>query len=402
MKLRNIQIIRPSKVVMKILTADIGTGTQDIYLYDSQMDLENGFKLILPSPTMQIFRQIQQATHDQRSILLSGNLMGGGPSTWAIESHLKAGFPVYATVNAAKTINDDVDQVKSMGVILVSEEEGAALPDTVLKLTFRDFDFDAISNVFSSFGVSLQDLAGIAIAVFDHGEAPSNVSDRKFRFDYLDSRIRSRNDLRTFAFLPQHIPPSMTRLQAVVESTKNLDIPLVVMDSGPAAILGATFDPIVYAQLNMLITNIGNFHTLAFRLSPSGIQGVFEHHTGFLNPQKIENLIISMADGTLTNESVYSDQGHGALINNHSPFLINKSGIDLFVTGPRRNMLSSIRNDPTSKIHPYFVSPFGDMMISGCFGLLAAVADRIPELSEPITASLLGITPTHPSPWETN
>ena len=30
---------------MKILTVDVGTGTQDIYLYDSRLDLENGFKL---------------------------------------------------------------------------------------------------------------------------------------------------------------------------------------------------------------------------------------------------------------------------------------------------------------------------------------------------------------------
>ena len=37
---------------MKFLTVDIGTGTQDIFLYDSNLDLENGFKLVLPSPTM--------------------------------------------------------------------------------------------------------------------------------------------------------------------------------------------------------------------------------------------------------------------------------------------------------------------------------------------------------------
>ena len=37
---------------MKILTVDIGTGTQDIFLYDSNLDIENGFKLVLPSPQM--------------------------------------------------------------------------------------------------------------------------------------------------------------------------------------------------------------------------------------------------------------------------------------------------------------------------------------------------------------
>ncbi|MBT3313512.1 MAG: hypothetical protein HN390_02760, partial [Anaerolineae bacterium] len=55
---------------MKILTVDIGTGTQDIFLYDSQIDIENGFKLILPSPTMMIRKRIQEATRSQVPILL--------------------------------------------------------------------------------------------------------------------------------------------------------------------------------------------------------------------------------------------------------------------------------------------------------------------------------------------
>jgi len=37
---------------MRILTVDVGTGTQDVFLYDSSLDLENGYKLVLPSPTM--------------------------------------------------------------------------------------------------------------------------------------------------------------------------------------------------------------------------------------------------------------------------------------------------------------------------------------------------------------
>jgi len=43
--------------------------------------------------------------------------------------------------------------------------------------------------------------------------------------------------------------------------------------------------------------------------------------------------------------------------------------------------------------------PVGDMMISGCFGLLAAIADRLPELSEPIWRSLreAGVGA---APWE--
>ena len=70
---------------MKILTVDIGTGTQDIFLYDSNLDLENGFKLILPSPTMMVHRRLKRMLSSRTPLLLTGHQMGGGPSAWAIE-----------------------------------------------------------------------------------------------------------------------------------------------------------------------------------------------------------------------------------------------------------------------------------------------------------------------------
>jgi uncharacterized protein (DUF1786 family) len=66
---------------MKILTVDVGTGTQDIYLYDSELDLENGFKLVVPSPTMIIHRRIKDATRRGEAILLTGVIMGGGQAS---------------------------------------------------------------------------------------------------------------------------------------------------------------------------------------------------------------------------------------------------------------------------------------------------------------------------------
>jgi uncharacterized protein (DUF1786 family) len=57
-------------------------------------------------------------------------------------------------------------------------------------LELKDFDFELISKTFNDYGVSLDDLSAIAVAVFDHGNAPAGVSDRQFRFDYLDERIR--------------------------------------------------------------------------------------------------------------------------------------------------------------------------------------------------------------------
>jgi len=56
------------------------------------------------------------------------------------------------------------------------------------------------------------------------------------------------------------------------------------------------------------------------------------------------------------------------------------------VTGPRRSMFVEARH--ASPLRVYFATPFGDMMIAGCFGLLAATADVMPNLAESIYGSL--------------
>ena len=378
---------------MKILTVDIGTGTQDIFLYDSQLDLENGYKMVLPSPTMIVRGKLRQAARRREPVLLTGVTMGGGPSSWAVEDHLKAGLPVYAISAAARTIKDDLDKVRDMGITLVSEDEARLLPETVRRIELGDFDFPLIAHTLEQFGIALDQLAAVAVAVFDHGEAPRGTSDRRFRFDYLDQRIRAENRLSAFAYSRADIPPSMTRLQAVAQSADNLPAPLVVMDTAPAAVLGATLDRRVASQPRSIISNIGNFHTLAFRLGPAGIEGVFEHHTGEIDRQRLESLLYALADGTLNNEDVFNQQGHGALIYSHDPLELDSSGGNLTVTGPRRSLLNE------SGLHPYFAAPFGDMMITGCFGLLAATADVMPELREAILNSLQGLC-AGKAPWD--
>lgn len=391
---------------MQILTVDVGTGTQDIFLYDSRLDLENGFKLVVPSPTMMVHRRIKSATQRREAVLLTGVMMGGGPSQWAAEDHARAGLPIYALPEAAKSFNDDLEAVEAMGIRVVSQDEADLLPGTVQQIRLLDFDFDGIQRALGQFDVTLDELAAIAVAVFDHGDAPTGYSDRQFRFDYLDERIRSKNRLSAFAFSADEVPGIMTRLQAVVKSARSTKsqvlegVPLVVMDTAPAAVLGATLDPVVAARERVLITNVGNFHTLAFRLGPGGIEGVFEHHTGMLTLEKLEGLLVALADGSLRHSDVFGDHGHGALVYETTPLpLAGSTGAapDAFgvvVTGPRRNMMR------TSRLQPYFAVPFGDMMIAGCFGMLSAVGDVLPELSELIKASLMGSGGSGTPPWE--
>jgi uncharacterized protein (DUF1786 family) len=176
------------------------------------------------------------------------------------------------------------------------------------------------------------------------------------------------------------------------------------MDTAPAAVLGAGFDPKVAARRQKIICNVGNFHTLAFRLGEKGIEGVFEHHTGEIDLPKLEGLIRKLADGSLKHEDVFDDMGHGALMYADEVFEFGKDEFDVVVTGPRRSMFQTADHRSLStvngRLRPYFAVPFGDMMIAGCFGLLAATAEIMPELAESVIGSLRGGRGRGVTPWD--
>src|SRR3712207_2977529 len=101
---------------MQVLTVDVGTGTQDILLYDSEKAIENSFQMVLPSPTVQLANQVRAATRQGRGLLISGVLMGGGPVAWAVHDHARAGLPVYSLLDPARTFDDDLCAVEAMGI----------------------------------------------------------------------------------------------------------------------------------------------------------------------------------------------------------------------------------------------------------------------------------------------
>ncbi len=77
------------------------------------------------------------------------------------------------------------------------------------------------------------------------------------------------------------------------------------MDTAPAAVLGACYDPQVAARPRKLVANIGNFHCLAFRLGRKRHRVACpEHHTGEVDLPKLEGLLLRLADGTLTHADV--------------------------------------------------------------------------------------------------
>jgi uncharacterized protein (DUF1786 family) len=357
----------------RILVVDVGTGTQDVLVFEAGTLVENAVQLIMPSPTALTAQRVKQATADRADLLLTGVTMGGGPDHWAVEAHLRAGLRVYATADAARTFDDDLERVTAMGIRIVDGANGAG---GARQLELRDLYTAELMTALRAFGVSTA-FDAVAVAVFDHGAAPPGVSDRRFRFDYLREQVDRGIGLSGFGFLADEIPKRMTRMGAVAASWTGAE-PLFVMDTAPAAVLGALEDPTVGSADRVMVANLGNFHTIAVLLEGREIRGLLEHHTGELTQAELEAYLEALAVGTISDQAVFDDMGHGALRVGR----VSAPPELLTVIGPRRALLER------SRLHPYLAVPHGDMMLAGCFGLLRALAARLPAYAAAIDDQL--------------
>ena len=360
---------------MRILAVDMGTGTQDILVFDTAGPVENSIKLVMPSATEIAARRIRRATAERRPVLLTGVTMGGGPCHWALNDHLAAGHAAYATAGAARTFDDDLDAVQAMGVTVISEDEAAACRGAA-RIELRDLDLAAIRTALAAFAAPTE-FDGMALGCLDHGASPPGYSDRLFRFDHLRRVVQARNDLRAFAYLPEELPEYLTRARAMLAG-RDVDVPAVCLGTGPAAALGALQDEQVRAHDEQMVINLGNMHALAFHLRGTHIHALYEHHTGEVTTEQIESFSERLLTGELTHDEVFNTKGHGVYYADDArgPVPI------VAVTGPQRRKLRG------SRLRPYFAAPHGDMMISGCFGLVQAFAEKYPQTREEIEARM--------------
>ncbi len=368
---------------MRILAVDVGTGTQDIVLFDSLQPVENALQMVMPSPTQIAAGRIRRSTAAGRPVALTGVIAGGGPCAWALEDHLRAGLPAYSTPEAAATLDDDLEAVQRMGVTLASGNEMRRLDAD--RIPLRDLDLDAIRAALAAFDVS-GEFDGLAAGCLDHGASPPGYSDRLFRFEHLRRVVERRNDLRAFAYLPEELPEYLTRARSVMACVES-EAPAVFLDTGPAAALGALQDPAVGGEQEQCVLNLGNMHALAFHLQGTRIVSLYEHHTGEMTAEQIETFTERLLAGTLAHEEIFQSKGHGAWIVDSGQWTVDSERARpiVAVTGPQRGKLRG------SRLAPYFAVPHGDMMVSGCYGLLWGFAERQPAHREEILAAL-GIT----------
>jgi uncharacterized protein (DUF1786 family) len=335
----------------RILAIDIGAGTMDTLVYDPAQPMENAVQLVLPSATSLAARKIAAIREQRRPVFLHGNLMGGYHTTNAVWAHLQAGLGVFATENAARTVHDDLDLLRSRGIVVTDEPPKDAVP-----VEFRDIDLPRLERTLAAYDVTMPET--IAIAAQDHGFSP-RASNRLFRFEHW------RRFLTPGSTLADHIwqtPPAyMTRLVAIQR-----DVPgAIVADTGPVAVLGALEDERVAAaaRAGSCIVNVGNQHALGLLVRDETLFGVMEHHTEAVDTPKLQRLVRSLIAGTISHDEVFADDGHGALV------LDGYRGLPPFafiaITGPNRRLAKALAW--------YEAAPHGAMMLSGCFGLVRGV-----------------------------
>lgn len=333
----------------RILSLDIGSGTQDVLYYIEGVEIENCFKFVLPSPARVVGEKIRELTRKGEDIYLTGKNMGGGFAR-AVFPHMKAGFKVYAHPRAALSLGDDMERLEKSGVIL-----SESLPADCTPVHLCDFDSGWWHCFLGAAGLDYPDL--VTASVQDHGYHPGK-SNRIGRFN-LWKKLLLDHKGRPESLLFEEVPHEFTRLAELQESIGGGP----VSDTGAAAVLGALFvDEILeHSQKEgICLINVGNSHTISFLLYKGAVFGVYEHHTGNMNPEKLWEDSQRFRKGGLDFQTVFDDWGHGCMT---LDLPADAGGfVPTYVMGPKRSMLKGFQVD--------FPSPGGDMMLAGCFGLV--------------------------------
>lgn len=333
---------------VRILAIDAGAGTQDVLVYASDQPIENCTRLVLPSQTRVVAGRIRRATTDREAIYLGGQVMGGGASTAAVEAHVAAGLSVFASPEAARSLHNDLDHVRALGVRIADTQP----PDTRF-IWMADVDLDAISDALGRFDVVVPSI--LAVAVQDHGYLPG-AGGREFRYEYLQSLLSKGGELLNMVY--EKPPEYMLRMRAVAGQLPGA----VIMDTGAAAVLGVLGDPIVARSIRdgAILVNIGNLHAFGIAVRGRRIYGLFEHHTGGLDAATLRSLVDRLQNGSLTHDAVRSMGGHGAAF--HPAYRSAGPFEFVAITGPNRRIGAGLGY--------YEATPHGDMMLTGPFGLV--------------------------------
>ena len=345
----------------KFLLMDIGAGTIDVLYYDTESGLH--YKAVSRSP---ILTMAEKAQGISGKLLITGNEMGGGAISGVLEQRARE-EEVIMSKSSAATIHHSIERVRSLGISVVDDKkaEEMKLDKTYTHLAIMDLEPERLEHMVNGMGVPFSfDVVGICAQ--DHGMPPDGMSHLDYRHNIFKANLDESPFPHAMLYRNNEVPPTMNRLRSIAESAKRLPAnEIYVMDSGMAAILGASMDPGATKKEKIIILDVATSHTLGAALEGGEISGFFEYHTRDITLEKLEALLVGLGDGELVHKQILEEGGHGAYI--RSAFGFQSTEI-IIATGPKRSLIAN------SGLTIALGAPLGDNMMTGTVGLLEAIS----------------------------
>lgn len=354
----------------RFLMIDIGAGTMDILYYNTESDLH--YKAVVKSPVPHL---AELAAKLEGDLFVTGCEMGGGPITSFLREHA-VGSEVVMTASAAATLHHDLDIVRSWGIKIVEGDGAQGIPTggKYTPLVLGDLQPDRLRQIVEGFGVPFE-FDAVAVCGQDHGVAPPGISHLDFRHNLFTSRLDKEPFAHTLLYRNDEVPPSLNRLRSMAALARKLPTDeIYVMDSGMAAILGASMDTLAAGKQKILVMDVATSHTVGGALIGDEIAGFFEYHTVDITSQRMQILLQNLANGDIDHKQILAEGGHGAYLRRSIGF---DSVETIIATGPRRRLIKDMR------LAFGYGAPLGDNMMTGTVGLLEALRRRkgLPEIT---------------------
>ncbi len=347
----------------KFLLVDIGAGTMDILYFDGS-DRQH-YKAVIQSPVLSIARIVENCPGN---LLLTGVEMGGGPITGVLK-HRARHHDVAISVSAAATLNHDLEKISSWGIHVLDDQSAEDLKadNDYSHFYLADLDIDRLEKLIKGFDVPFS-FDAVAVCAQDHGVPPQGVSHLDYRHNMFAGLLDKDPFPHVLLYAKNEVPGNLNRLKSIAAAASAIPAKEVyVMDSGMAAILGASMDHAARAKEKIMVLDVATSHTLGAALVKGELAGFFEYHTSDITSGRLEFLIKEQADGTLRHEQILAEGGHGAYTRKTVGF---KELEAIIATGPKRNIIAESKLDIT------WGAPMGDNMMTGTVGLLEAIRRR--------------------------
>ena len=347
----------------RCLILDIGAGTLDILYYSTED--EQHYKAVVKSP---ILVMEEKARGLRGNLLVTGGEMGGGGVSKVLTERART-EEVIVSASAAATLHHSLKRVQSWGIRVIEDSEAEELrrSNKYSFLVFQDLDVERLKSIVEGFGIPFQfDILGICAQ--DHGTPPEGVSHLDYRHQIFKASLDKNPFPHALLFRDSEIPPMFNRLRSIAESARFIPSKeIYVMDSGMAAILGGSMDSRTQAIERVLVLDIATSHTVGAILERGEIAGWFEYHTRDITLEKLDALLIELAEGTLNHDRILQGGGHGAYIRKKAGKVALKT---IVATGPKRSLAQN------SRFPMILGSPLGDNMMTGTVGVLEAIRRR--------------------------